>query len=258
MRFLLAALTVLLLAACDQAPITWNQPTELAAPAPGMRLSVNADGTTRFVDDSIQGATVPEFPNLCRRSVEFARGRVHLYAAWWSVRPDSSGLLSYAASMDSGRTWTRAAPVDTADISSRGCERPPPSVTAVGDDMYVAYSMEASEGTGVFFAHTMTGMLHSPVAVIYGDRLVSTAIAAEGDRVAVAYEAPNGTRPQIDIGLSSTMGHIFEVHTMASRDVDVATAPSIAIAGRTIAVAWKARRFGTNRSSSIVRVGRFE
>ena len=51
----------------------------------------------------------------------------------------------------------------------------PPSLATVGDDVYVAYSMAAPEGTGVFFAHSMGSMLHAPVPVIYGERLVSTA-----------------------------------------------------------------------------------
>ena len=66
--------------------------------------------------------------------------------------------------------------------------------------------MIAPEGTGVFFAHFMGSMLHSPVAVIYGERLVATAIAAEGDRVVVAYEEPNGTRQQVDVAMSHDAG----------------------------------------------------
>jgi hypothetical protein len=120
--------------------------------------------------------------------------------------------------------------------------------------------MIAPEGTGVFFAHTMSSMLHSPVAVIYGDRLVATAIAAEGrgDRVAIAYEEPNGKREQIDLALSTTEGHIFEVHTTASRDVDVAASPQIALAGRSIAVSWLERPLDASAASRVVRVGRIE
>lgn len=147
--------------------------------------------------------------------------------------------------------------VDTSDVSSTGCNRPPPALTTVGDDVYVAYSMIASEGTGVFFAHTMGGMLHSPVAVIYGERLVATAIAAHGDSVAVAYEEPNGSRQQVDVALSTTQGHIFEVHTVATRGVDVAAAPSVALDGRTIAVGWMEKRDGES-IGNVVRVGRLK
>jgi len=116
--------------------------------------------------------------------------------------------------------------------------------------------MIAPEGTGVFFAHFMGSMLHSPVPVIYGERLVATAIAAEGDRVAVAYEEPNGARRQIDVAVSATQGHLFEVHMTASRPVDAATTPEVALAGRSLAVAWTSQRTPDGKSSHVVRVGR--
>src|SRR5262249_40937558 len=151
---------------------------------------------------------------------------------------DSSAVLEAAWSSDSGRTWGKTAPVDTTDISSRGCDRPAASIATSGDDLHIAYSMIAPEGTGVFFAHFMDSMLHSPVAVIYGERMVPAAIAAEGDRVAVAYEEPNGTRQQVDVALSQTQGHIFEWHATASRDIDAATQPSVALSGQRLAVTW--------------------
>jgi hypothetical protein len=116
--------------------------------------------------------------------------------------------------------------------------------------------MIAPTGTGVFFAHFMGSMLHAPVAVIYGERLVATAIAADGDRVAVAYEEPNGPRQQVDVALSATQGHIFEGHTTASRSVDAASSPAVALAGPRIAVAWVTRRAADTTGTPIVRVGR--
>jgi len=116
--------------------------------------------------------------------------------------------------------------------------------------------MIAPEGTGVFFAHFMESMLHSPVAVIYGERLVPTAIAAEGDRVAVAYEEPNGTRRQVDVALSQTQGHIFEWHATASREIDAATQPGVALMGPRLAVAWVTKRMTDSSGARVVRVGR--
>jgi hypothetical protein len=118
--------------------------------------------------------------------------------------------------------------------------------------------MVAPEGKGVFFAHTMGGMVHSPVAVIYGERLVVAAIAADADRVAVAYEEPNGRRERVDLALSSTMGHIFELHTVASRDVDVATSPEVAIGGSMVAVSWMQHNVGGGVAGTVVRVGRIK
>jgi hypothetical protein len=254
MRYCLAAGFLVLLAACDQPPIEWREPAAIDPPA-ASHLTVDWGGHPEFVVDSIRAVTLPSGAGLCVSSVQTVAATAHIYAVWWAVRPDSSAILYSAASADSGRTWGKAAAVDTTDISSRGCSRPPPSLTSVGDDMYVAYSMIAPEGTGVFFAHTMDSMLHSPVAVIYGDRLVASAIAAEGDRVVVAYEEPNGSREQIDLALSTTQGHIFESHTTATRDVDVATSPTVAIAGQSIAVSWMERRLDASASSRVVRAG---
>jgi hypothetical protein len=91
--------------------------------------------------------------------------------------------------------------------------------------------------------------------VIYGDRLVPTAIAVEGDRVAVAYEDPNGKRRQVAVALSSSQGHIFESHVIASRDVDVATSPAVALADHRLAVSWAAQQ-AADSGARVVRRGR--
>jgi hypothetical protein len=254
MRFRLLALLVL--AACEAPRIEWSDPVSIAQRSSATRLTIDSAGTARFVDEAAPEGTLPTAHGLCESSLRTVAGTTHLFAVWWSVRPDSSASLQTASSADSGKTWGTAVPVDTSDISSNGCRRPPPAVTAVGDDLHVAYSMVAPEGTGVFFAHFMTAMLHSPVAVIYGERLVPTAIAADGDRVAVAYEEPNGKRRQIDIALSSSQGHIFDWHATASRDVDVATTPAVAIAGHHLAVAWATQSGADSVVSRVVRAGR--
>ena len=81
-----------------------------------------------------------------------------------------------------------------------------------------------------------------PVAVIYGERLVATAIAAEGDRVAVAYEEPNGTRQQVGRGAVADAGAHLRVARTASREIDAATRPAVALAGQRLAVSWMTRR----------------
>jgi hypothetical protein len=243
------------LAGCERPAVEWSEPDVIADPAGASRLLVDPSGHARFVTEPQAPTTLPRAPGLCATSLRTVSGTSHLYAVWWNVRPDSSAILYLAASSDTGKTWGTAVAVDTTDISSRGCSRPPPSPTTVGDDFYVAYSMVAPEGTGVFFAHFMSSMLHAPVAVIYGERLVATAIATEGDRVAVAYEEPNGKRQQIDVALSATQGHLFEVHTTATRAVDVAMSPSIALAGDALAISWIAQRFDAGAGATVVRVG---
>lgn len=249
-----------LMAACEKPPIEWKDPLPIATPSTAAKLVVDSAGRARFIPiDSLMSAPAgrPTEP-LCPASLRLTPGTVHLFAAWWRTRSDSSAVLRIARSADAGRTWEKSFAVDTSDISSNGCSRPPPSLTTVGDDVYVAYSMIAPEGKGVFFAHTMGGMLHSPVAVIYGERLVATAIAAEGDRAIVAYEEPNGTRPQIDLALSSTEGHIFEWHTTASRNVDAGTSPAVALSGREVAVSWLSARAGDTTGARVVRIGRIQ
>lgn len=257
LRVLTVVLTVVL-AACDTNPIVWNDP-QAASPAdqsPTLRVAIDSSGATRFVPDSTTAVQPPALPGLCRTSFRTARGSTRLYGAWWAVRADSSAILYTAASNDGGTTWGTPSAVDTLDVSSRGCNRPPPALATSGDDLHTAYSMIAPEGTGVFFAHFMGSMLHSPVVVIYGERLVATAIAAEGDHVAVAYEEPNGARQQIDVSISLTQGHIFERHSVASRSIDAASAPAIALSGQNVAVAWTTRRPMDSTGTRVVRTGR--
>jgi hypothetical protein len=253
MRSPLFLLGMLAGAACDAPPVEWGDPVAIAVP-PNSRLVVDA-GQPRFVPDSSAAQSV-HLPGACQASIRGAWSATHVRAVWWGVRADSSAVLYMAASSDSGKTWGAPLAVDTADVSATGCTRPPPSVVAAGDDVHIAYSMTASEGTGVFFAHFLSSMIHAPVAVIYGDRLVSTAIAAEGDRVAVAYEDPNCARRQVAVALSWSQGHIFEWHGTASRDFDAATDPAVALAGQTLAVSWATQQAADSDATRVVRLGR--
>jgi hypothetical protein len=254
MRSPLFLLGLLAVAACDAPTVEWGDPVAIVG-TPNSRLVIDAGGHPRFVPDS-SGAPPISVPGACQTSIRAAWSATRVQAVWWGVRADSSAVLYITTSSDSGKTWGAPLAVDTADVGATGCRRPPPSVVAVGDDVHIAYSMTASEGTGVFFAHFLNAMIHSPVAVIYGERLVSTAIAAEGDRVAVVYEDPNGGRRQVAVALSSTQGHIFEWHGTASRDIDAATDPAVALAGQTLAVSWATQQAADSVATRVVRVGR--
>jgi hypothetical protein len=258
---LLAHLTLLgglMTTACDKPPIIWDDPVAIAQSPGATTLMVDSAGKSRFVEPAAKPASTPSMPGLCSATLVTAVGLHRVFAGWWAVRRDSSAILQVAWSPDSGRTWGKPLAVDTTDVSSVGCTRPPPAITAVGDDVYVAYSMIAPEGKGVFFAHTMGSMLHSPVPVIYGERLVATAIAAEDPRVLVAYEEPNGHRARIDFAISATQGHTFDLHAVASRDVDDAMSPAVAFNGRAIAVSWIARSPAGAALSRVVRIGRMQ
>lgn len=253
----LACAAAVLLSACDKPVVVWSDPTPMDEPPAGSILSVDPAGKTGFIQAGVQ-MPAPSKPGLCPATVVMAAGKTRLHAAWWAVRPDSSAVLYAGSSPDSGKTWDSTVPVDTTDISSTGCSRPLPSLAVVGDDEYLAYSMKAPEGTGVFFAHTMASMLHSPVPVIYGERLVATAIAADSQRVAVAYEEPNGRREQVNVALSASQGHLFEQHVSASRSIDVALRPMVAFTGDQLAVSWVTRRPLETATSRVVRVGRLQ
>jgi hypothetical protein len=119
----------------------------------------------------------------------------------------------------------------------------------------VSYGLVAPEGTGVFFAHSMDRgvTFHAPVAIVYGDLLGATSVAASGDVVAVAFEDPSGRAARVGLALSHTMGHIFEDRMVpVSDDNGAAAQPQVAVAGREIAIAW---REGTDsRGDAVLRV----
>jgi len=254
----LALAAIATVVACDASPVAWTDPAPINQVSGPSRLVLDAGGHATFVADSVRTTSDPASIGLCTASRRTIPSSIHLFAAWWSVKRDSSATLFVASSSDSGKSWGKAVAVDTTDISSAGCNRPQPSVATVGDDLFVAYSMIAPEGKGVFFAHSMGPMVHAPVAVIYGDHLVSTAIAAQGDDVAVAYEDPNGTRQRVAVAFSAVQGHLFAWHSTASRDIDVATMPAVALAGHELAVSWATRRESDSTATRVVRVGRIQ
>ena len=251
----LPTLLALLCFGCDTPPVQWADPVAIAQPAGATRLVVDASGAARYVADTARPAVPPSARGGCAASIVSAADSTSVFAAWWAARHDSSAALYAERSADGGRTWAPAFVVDTSDVSTSGCLRTPPAIAVLGDDVFVAYAMAAPEGIGVFSAHTMGGMVHSPVAAIFGDKLVNVAIATQGDNVAVAYDDPNGSRPRIGLALSRTQGHIFESHLTASRDVDEAAAPAVALSGRWIAVSWSLKRPADGATSRVVRVG---
>ena len=248
---------LVVLAGCGPEPVAWSDPKPIAGAVGPSRLVVDSTGAAAFVADTVRPTVVPSVPGLCVGTLRSAQGRTRIFASWWSVRPDSSAVLYIAASPD-GRSWQPALKVDTTDVSTNGCTRPSPALTTVGDDVYVAYSMIAPEGKGVFFAHSMGNMLHAPVSVIYGERLVEAGIAADEHRVAVAYEEPNGSRPQIDVAMSASQGHLFDWHATASRGIDVASSPAVAMSGPRLAVSWLNTQPSGGPSNRVVRVGRIQ
>ena len=210
------------IAACGAGPIAWDEQL-VPLPARG--------------DESAE--TVSRFPGQCRSSVRAWTSKPAAYAVWWAVRPDSTADI-VASVTTNGIHWSAPVKVDTVDVGRVGCDRPPPSLFADGDNLHVVYSMTAKEGPGVFLAHSMdrARTLHSPVAVVYGARPAMTSVAAEGNLVVVAYEDPNTTPTRISVALSTTMAHLFEFRESVSPPDGAVSAPWVHLDGRNIEVSW--------------------
>jgi hypothetical protein len=236
-----AATMVAGIIACGESPVAWNE----------MRAANGQGGSTLSPDGSFLADSMAMLaervaspaPSACPGSLVLAHAGRRLYAAWWSVRPDSSALLLAAHSDDAGRAWSAPAPIDTTDQSVSGCRRAPPAIAADSSSGYVhvVFALLGREGPGLFYAHSMDAgaTFHSAVPIFYGDRLGRASVAADGDVVAVAFEDPNSRAPRIGLALSRTMGHIFEERLLpVSDDNEVASRPLVAVRGRQLAVAW--------------------
>ena len=255
------AAVALALAACAPDPIAWNDAQErrLAAPALTGALAPDAAAdslvhtTVYAASRPVEAATTPlltaDACPLSLRVVERHGGRAA--AVWWSAHPDGPAMLWAARSPDAGRTWSAPIPVDTVDRSDAGCDRPAPSVAidSANGYLHVAYSMEAPEGKGVFYAHQMDprAAFERPQAIVYGDRPAATSVASTGDLVVVAYEDPNtGGRPFVSLALSRTAGHSFAERFAASDGSSTsAERPVVALtpdrAGARVALGWVER-----------------
>jgi hypothetical protein len=255
-------LLALACAGCTAAPVDWESRRDVPRESRGGSPLLHADGT--LGDDTtaaLVAALAPPPGAVCAGSVRVAAARRTLFAAWWAPRPDSGARLLAARSSDGGRSWSAPAPIDTTDVGATGCRREPPAIAADSTSGYVhvTYALQAAEGPGLFFSHSMDGgvTFHAPVPILYGERLGRTSVAADGDLVAVAFEDPNSTIPRIGLALSRTMGHIFEHRILPVSDENgAASHPQVGIRGRRIAVAWVAGptdsslvsvRFGTVR-----------
>jgi hypothetical protein len=202
----------------------------------------------------------PSEPSLCvatRRAVQAPGGEA--YASWFAVRRDSSVLLRVARSDDDGRSWHAAVTADSTDVGRAGCARPAPFIAADSLNGYVhlVYHLDAREGAGLFFTHTMErgALFHAPVPIVYGDRPSAASVASRGDTVVVAYEDPNSRAPRLGLAISRTQGHIFERRLSASDESGEARMPRVAVRGTRIAVAWTATQRGGTVPRTAVRLG---
>lgn len=244
-----------LLGACGSPAIEWSEAAPAGADITGAEVLAFERGI--LTARSTEAPTLPRLPGQCAGSARAARDSTtgDWYAAWWGARADSTAELLASHSSD-GAVWGPPVAVDTTDAGRVGCNRPPPSVAADRGNFFVVYAMTAREGPGIFASHSMDrgAMFHAPVAVVYGERIGRSAIAAEGDIVAVAYEDPNTEPRRIAVALSRTMGHLFQSRMSVSPPAVQARDPAVAVAGGRIAVTWRLAD-GNGDSARVVRFG---
>ena len=256
----LLALAAATLAACtSSSPVDWDAPVTRGGDALPGRLVIGRTGEPRFDVDTTMLAA-PVLAGACEGSARVAlsgSSGAERYVAWWAPRADSSAALVAARSTDGGQSWGAPEPIDTADHTPVGCKRPAPAIVADSASGYVhvAYSMRDADGAGVFFSHSMDHgkMFHSPVTIVYGERLAGVAIAARGDTVAVAYVDPSADHPPVGLALSHTAGHIFEERLIVPGSIDV-TDPAVTLAPGRVAIAW-VHRIPGGATSVVSRVG---
>ena len=230
----LALVAALVLTACVDEPVQWGdvsyRHSQLGDP-PAISALMDANLP------AIAGTVAP-----CRRSVAAAARRDELFRAWWAVRPDSNAVLSMQQSRDRGQTWEQPLEVDARDRGRRGCTRPGPGLSAdsASGYVYLVYFLDAVDGPGVFFAHSMDDgrMFHSPVPVVYGKNPARASVAGHGDSVVVVFEDPNATSPTLGMVLSHTTGHIFDQRGEVIPEDVHAVFPWISLTNNRIGVWW--------------------
>ena len=252
-----ALVGLVLVLGCQPEVVKWGEPREIAT-------SLHHHARLALKDDRVafelEPLTTTPFtqPNLCPRSLRVAgHAGKPLHVVWWSLRADSTAALLASRSDNRGITWNAVVPVDTTDVSQKGCDRLPPAIAvdAYSGYIHVVYSLENATGTGVFFSHSMEGgqLYHAPVPIVFGSRETAADVAAERSRVVVAYEDPNlreQSAGHIALAVSQTDGHIFEHRVPVTGGGVAVSEPAVAIAGEKIAVAWK-----ENGTRMMARVG---
>jgi hypothetical protein len=262
-RRVAACLFVLPLVACVPNPVRWDGEATrrpgAVADSVGLDFAVDAPDSVVF-PVLWTPPTWPEEPGLCVTSRRAARAHdTEAYASWFQVKPDSSVLLRVARSDDGGVTWNPAVTADDTDVGRAGCGRPTPYLAADSLNGYVhlAYYLDAREGAGLFFTHTMEqgALFHQPVPIVYGDRPSMAAVASRGDTVVVVYEDPNSRMPRLGLALSRVQGHIFEHRLSASDETGEARSPRVALRGSRLVIAWTASQRGGGTPRLAIRAG---
>ena len=238
----MGAMTAIIVAACQPpSPVDWRDVQTITGIDDSL-LPVREGGP----ESALDAGRVDTHGAACEGSVRVTHDqRGGLFAAWWAPRADSNATLLVARRVkaDSG-TWGAPVIADARDRSAVGCRRPAPAIAAdiARGYVHLAYYLDAPTGAGVYGGHSMESgtYFHDPVAIVYGERPVATAIATSGDLIAVAYEDPNSERSRIALAISLTAGHIYEHRMDVSPASMRATNPHVTLEGRNVSVSWLA------------------
>jgi hypothetical protein len=253
----LAALALAAPLGCTRSPIAWEDARRVSR-ADGLR-TLGLDAATHPVP---MPRALPASLERCDGSAVYSHlARGEAYAAWWRTRRDSTVALVVQHSADSGATWSAPVEVDKRDLSRGGCARPAPSIwfDAPSASVHLAYSLAPAAGAGVWEAHAMpmdttaasraAPMWHPPSPVIFGDRLVRTAVASAGHTVVVAFQYPNASAPRLGVAVSTVDGHGFAPREIVSGEGAAVSDPFIALDGTRVTVLWSEYAIGSDSTS---------
>jgi hypothetical protein len=231
-------------------PFKSDLPMVPMAMAPAAGNDLGTDAAPLDAARCARSLRMVDAPKRGRVAVWWTRrsnGRVALVAAW--RMNDSAGVASPGIS-----GWRGPITIDTLDQGAGdanagergavGCSRPAAGVAVDSANGYVhvAYTLNAPEGPGVFYAHQMDprAAFEPTTAIAYGDRHLGAArVATSGNLVVVAYEDPNAPprRGRIGVAVSRTSGHTFESRIDAS-PLGKAVDPYVGVEGRAAVVGW--------------------
>lgn len=205
---------------------------------------------------SVDSTTADDGSAPCGAS-ETGIERYRYRAAW-----DRAAGLVVSMSPDSGVTW-QAPVIADGRPGARSCGAAL-FADSVNRYLHVAYSIEAPGRAAVYYVHSMNaarlsqhgeGMFEQPIVIVYGNRAVHAGVASRGDTVAVVYEDPNSPRGRIQLALSTTGGHSFDLVTTVPAGSANAKEPHVGLRGGSLSVTW--RETGTEGDRLVRRVGRF-
>jgi hypothetical protein len=126
--------------------------TQMGAPNPLGEVRIGAKGDVTQ-DVTVKGTHEDHFDPWMAAD---AAGALH--AVWLAFdgghAPEKNMAIEYAASSDSGKTWSTPVPVNAAaDCTADGCLDKPMIATAGKKDVYVLYSSESTDGERMVASH---------------------------------------------------------------------------------------------------------